>query len=186
MINGDPVRTGKSFTGVLRPIPLAEMEEVWQLDLRCFVDGEAYDSKPSGIFYPILMPLLARSVPMMVQWLHCIVALIELDGVGHITAIAVAPEYRRHGLARILLGYIEETFRTRGIKTIRLEVRVENLPAISLYEQLGYAVVQRLHGYYSSGGDGYLMVESDLIRVGSTLNSAGRRGENALSHRLAQ
>lgn len=160
MINGNPVRSGKSFTGVLRPIPLAEIEEVWQLDLRCFVDGEAYEletfryllSNPNAIARQIR----ADDGPMAAF----IVALIELDGVGHITAIAVAPEYRRHGLARILLGYIEETFRTRGIKTIRLEVRVENLPAISLYEQLGYAVVQRLHGYYSSGGDGYLMVKS--------------------------
>ncbi len=27
----------------MHPITLADLDEVWQLDLRCFVDGEAYE-----------------------------------------------------------------------------------------------------------------------------------------------
>ncbi|MEY4166302.1 MAG: hypothetical protein RIR52_126 [Acidobacteriota bacterium] len=151
--------SGSCFNGTLRPIALAEIDEVWQLDLRCFVDGEAYERETFSYLLSnpnaIARQIRADDGPMAAF----IVALIELDGVGHITAIAVAPEYRRLGLARILLGDIEQTFRARGINTIRLEVRVENLPAICLYEEIGYAVVQRLPRYYSSGSDGYLMVK---------------------------
>jgi ribosomal-protein-alanine N-acetyltransferase len=46
------------------------------------------------------------------------------------------------------------------VRTVRLEVRVGNLAAQRLYEQLGYAVVQRMERYYSNGDDGYLMVKS--------------------------
>ena len=151
---------GEVFTGALRPIGLAELDEVWQLDLRCFVDGEAYERETFNYLLSspnaIARQIRAEDGPMAAF----VVALIEIDGVGHITAIGVAPEYRRQGLARLLLMNIEETFRARGINTIRLEVLVENRPAITLYEELGYVVVQRLPRYYSSGADGYMMVKS--------------------------
>jgi [ribosomal protein S18]-alanine N-acetyltransferase len=88
------------------------------------------------------------------------IAVIESDGVGHITTIGVAPEYRRRGLARLMLHEIERSFLARGVTTVRLEVRVGNSPAQKLYEQLGYVVVQRMSRYYSNGDDGYLMVKS--------------------------
>jgi ribosomal protein S18 acetylase RimI-like enzyme len=43
---------------------------------------------------------------------------------------------------------------------IRLEVRVSNVAAQSLYRQFGYATVQRLENYYNNGEDGFLMVKS--------------------------
>lgn len=148
------------FTGALRPICLAELDEVWQLDLRCFVDGEAYERETFN--YLLTSPnAIARQIRTDKDEMAAfIVALIEIDGVGHITAIGVDPGYRRQGLARLLLLNIEETFRNRGISTIRLEVRVENHAAITLYEELGYVLVQRLNHYYSSGADGYMMVKS--------------------------
>lgn len=150
----------QSFAGALRPIGIAELDEVWQLDLRCFVDGEAYERETFN--YLLSSPnAIARQIRAdNGQMAAFIVALIEIDGIGHITAIGVGPEFRRQGLARLLLLNIEETFRARGINTIRLEVRVENRPAITLYEELGYVVVQRLARYYSSGADGYMMVKS--------------------------
>lgn len=162
MASTDPesVNPPRSFTGSLHPIVMSELDEVWQLDLRCFVDGESYERETFR--YLLTNPnTISRQIRndqgVMVAF---IIAVIEMDGVGHITAIGVAPEYRRHGLARILLTEIERTLHQRGITTIRLEVRVENSAAINLYEQLGYLVVQRLGRYYSSGADGYMMVKS--------------------------
>jgi ribosomal protein S18 acetylase RimI-like enzyme len=42
---------------------------------------------------------------------------------------------------------------------VRLEVRTLNVAAQKLYENLGYATVQRMNQYYSNGDDGYLMVK---------------------------
>jgi len=148
------------FRGTMHPITLADLDEVWQLDLRCFVDGEAYERETFR--YLLSNPnTIARQIreenDRMVAF---IVSIIEMDGVGHITALGVAPERQRRGLAHLLLLEMERNFRSRGISTVRLEVRVENVAAIRLYESLGYLVAQRLQRYYSTGSDGYLMVKS--------------------------
>src|SRR5262245_27026944 len=88
------------------------------------------------------------------------IGVIEQDGVGHITTVGVAPEYRRRGLARLILHEIERSFTARGVLTVRLEVRTHNFAAQKLYEQIGYVTVQRMNQYYSNGDDGYLMVKS--------------------------
>lgn len=150
----------RPFKGALRPIVLSELDELWQLDLRCFVDGEAYERETFR--YLLSSPnTIARQIRSEHDEMTAfIVAVIEMDGVGHITTIGVAPEFQRRGLARILMRDMERTLQNRGITTVRLEVRVQNTAAIRLYEQLGYVVVQRMGRYYSSGADGYMMVKS--------------------------
>ena len=54
----------------------------------------------------------------------------------HITNIAVRPECRRRGLARLLLGGILDEARQRRIKLVVLEVRPSNTEARTLYEDL--------------------------------------------------
>jgi len=95
---------------------------------------------------------------------HGFAKVVEPDGTGHLTTIGVAPEYRRRGLARLMMHEIERSFADRGVRTIRLEVRVGNVGAHRLYDQLGYVAVKRMDRYYSNGDDGYLMVKAlDLV-----------------------
>ncbi|MBO0721119.1 MAG: GNAT family N-acetyltransferase [Blastocatellia bacterium] len=152
----------KAFKGALRPLLLSDLNELWQLDLRCFVDGEAYERETFR--YLLSNPqTIARQIRSEYDEMSAFaIAVVENDGVGHITTIGVAPEYRRRGLARLILHEIERSFLARGVTTVRLEVRVGNHPAQKLYEQLGFVVVQRMGKYYSNGGDGYLMVKSLL------------------------
>ena len=55
---------------------------------------------------------------------------------------------------------VEEGFRRRNVRLVRLEVRSLNTAAQRVYENLGYSVTQRLPKYYSNGGDGLLMLKS--------------------------
>ncbi|MCI0665777.1 MAG: GNAT family N-acetyltransferase [Acidobacteria bacterium] len=150
----------RAFRGTLRPLLLADLNDLWQLDLRCFIDGEAYERETFR--YLLSNPnTIARQIRSEYDEMSAFaIAVVEPDGVGHITTIGVAPEYRRRGLARLMLLEIERSFLVRGVITVRLEVRVGNLPAQRLYEQIGYLVVQRMGKYYSNGDDGYLMVKS--------------------------
>jgi len=144
---------------------LADLNECWQLDLRCFVDGEAYERETFR--YLLSNPhTIARQIRSEGGEMSAFaIGVIEPDGVGHITTIGVAPECRRRGLARLMMHEVERSFAAWGVTTVRLEVRVGNDAAQRLYEQLGYVVVQRMERYYSNGDDGYLMVKS-LDRVG--------------------
>jgi ribosomal protein S18 acetylase RimI-like enzyme len=76
------------------------------------------------------------------------------QGLSWIATIGVLPEYRRAGIARVLLRACED-----GIKTprIRLSVRIENGGAIRLYEQEGYQRVDVWREYYNNGGDALVM-----------------------------
>jgi ribosomal protein S18 acetylase RimI-like enzyme len=89
-----------------------------------------------------------------------VIGLLEPDHTGHITTVGIAPEHRRRRLASFLMERIEDGFRRRDVRIVRLEVRASNQSAQKLYLSLGYSVTQRLPKYYSNGGDGLLMIKS--------------------------
>ena len=153
-------KKSRAFKGSLKPMTLIDLNECWQLDLRCFVDGEAYERETFR--YLLSNPqTIARQIRSESGDMSAFaIGVIEPDGIGHITTVGVAPEARRRGLAHLMLHEIERSFARRGVSTIRLEVRVGNEPALRLYEHLGYSIVQRMARYYSNGDDGFLMVKS--------------------------
>jgi ribosomal-protein-alanine acetyltransferase len=67
---------------------------------------------------------------------------------GHILTVDITPVYRRKGIAQKLLREVEITLRERGIKECRLEVREDNVAALSLYQKLGYKKLGNLEKYY--------------------------------------
>jgi len=79
---------------------------------------------------------------------------------GHIVSIAVLPEYRRRGIAKKLMSNVLETLKNRyKSNEVYLEVRVSNVPAINLYEKLGFEKVKVIKGYYLDGEDAYIMAK---------------------------
>jgi ribosomal protein S18 acetylase RimI-like enzyme len=74
---------------------------------------------------------------------------------GHVTALTVAPEYRRLSLARVLMSFLETASDdVYGGLFVDLFVRCTNSIAIDLYEGLGYSVFRRVREYYGSFGLG--------------------------------
>ena len=61
--------------------------------------------------------------------------------------IAVATEYQRRGIARSFLYYVSQLFDQR-VRTVFLEVRLSNSPAIALYQSLGFNEVGHRPNYY--------------------------------------
>jgi len=59
-------------------------------------------------------------------------------GSGHITQICVHPNFRRHGLARMLLHLVAACFLRQGVSEISLTVTESNTDAINLYLSDGY------------------------------------------------
>lgn len=78
---------------------------------------------------------------------------------GQLVNLAVLSSARRQGIGKqILLALIEEA-KTRGTKTISLEVRVSNAAAIALYEHLGFRSVGiRRHFYRRPVEDAAVMI----------------------------
>eukprot|EP00937_MAST-01D_sp_MAST-1D-sp2_P001140 g1140.t1 len=77
---------------------------------------------------------------------------------GHVTAVTVAPEYRRLGLAHAMMDYLEEVSRDQyDGYFVDLFVRVSNVLAINMYTKFGYSVYRRVLGYYSGEEDAFDM-----------------------------
>ena len=66
---------------------------------------------------------------------------------GTLERIAVAPQYRRQGVAEAILRAFLR-FGQAHLAFLTLEVRETNAPAIALYEKLGFQEVGRRKNYY--------------------------------------
>jgi ribosomal-protein-alanine N-acetyltransferase len=80
---------------------------------------------------------------------------------AHLLLLAVRPSYRRLGLGRRLVEWLEKSARTAGIATVYLEVRTHNRGAQGFYRALGYNDLQRVPGYYQ-GREAALRMAHDL------------------------
>ena len=81
---------------------------------------------------------------------------------GQITNVATHPEYRRQGLASLVLAALLQEARERKLAFVTLEVRESNAAAIALYEKFGFAVVGRRPHFYTEPAEAALVMQCDL------------------------
>lgn len=106
-------------------------------------------TSPSG--QSIVSPFLTRleiSKAIVTNHENEVLGKVEGDNVegksnwhGHISAITVAPEYRKQGVARFLMNYIEDvTAKVHNGWFVDLFVRPSNSVAVRMYRNFGYEV----------------------------------------------
>jgi ribosomal-protein-alanine N-acetyltransferase len=76
--------------------------------------------------------------------------------------IAVAPAYRKRGIAEALIKALVEHLQQRDILFLLLEVRVSNAPAIALYNKLCFEQVGRRPRYYTNPREDALILRKEL------------------------
>ncbi|MDO4904942.1 MAG: GNAT family N-acetyltransferase [Lautropia sp.] len=74
-----------------------------------------------------------------------------LDEIELLT-IAVARACQGQGYGRLFLSWLMARARAAGMKTMLLEVALRNVPALKLYQALGFVRIGRRNGYYRSAG----------------------------------
>ena len=77
---------------------------------------------------------------------------------GHITNVAVHPDFRRRGFGRRIVQALIDSVEADGVTSETLEVRRSNAPAIALYSSFGFETEGVRKGYYSNNGeDAFIM-----------------------------
>ena len=80
---------------------------------------------------------------------------------GHVTNVAVAPEYQRRKIGTFLLNVMLDYGRVNNCELMSLEVRVDNTGAQKLYEKIGFHPnLIRKNYYFTDKVDGLNMVYS--------------------------
>jgi ribosomal-protein-alanine N-acetyltransferase len=83
---------------------------------------------------------------------------------GHVTNIAVHPEYRGIGAGDMLLEGLIEICKLEGIASMTLEVRVSNTSARNLYKKHGFIEEGIRKKYYTdTNEDGVIMWKYNIL-----------------------
>lgn len=78
-----------------------------------------------------------------------------------ISQIATKKEFRKKGIATMLIKAMEEIFLKQEdvVETCTLEVRTKNIEAKAFYEKHGFKISHKKIGYYTNGDDAYYMLK---------------------------
>jgi [ribosomal protein S18]-alanine N-acetyltransferase len=76
----------------------------------------------------------------------------------HINTLAVDAACRRRGLATMLMTHLLTLAASEGATRALLEVRQSNIPAIRLYETLGFEITRIRRGYYTQPDEDALVL----------------------------
>jgi [ribosomal protein S18]-alanine N-acetyltransferase len=105
------------------------------------------------------------AVNVLVAWVGSKIAGFAImrdgDDDAHLDLLAVAPAYRRAGIGRELLNWLEKCAVVAGIFAVALEVRAGNEGAQLFYKRLGYHRLVDLPGYYQ-GVEAAIRMDRDL------------------------
>lgn len=129
----------------IRPMTADDIPRVIELENTLFSDPwpEAvfHEELTSNYSYPFVAQIDDHVVGYAMLW-------IGVDE-GHLSNIAVAPEYQRKSVAKKLLSFILRLALNEGLGQILLEVRPTNAPAIALYEKFGFEKLAIRKKYYN-------------------------------------
>lgn len=143
----------------LRLVPMTEdhVTQVAALEQRCFSDPWPEESVRSELTNPLSLWLVALDGETVAGYIGSQTVLGEAD----IMNVAVAPEYRRRGVAEALLNDLQTRLTGQQVHSLTLEVRPSNEPAAALYRKLGYVQVGRRPGYYQHPKEDALILRKE-------------------------
>jgi len=142
-----------------RPMTTAHLDEVMVIERSSFRFPWS-----TGFFLQELQVACARSILAEID--DPIVGYILfwlLPGALDIHNIAVHVDFRRRGIARVLLGQVVSEAKRQSNVRVMLEVRRSNIQAQKLYESLGFVATGIRKGYYSDDGEDALAMTLELV-----------------------
>ena len=143
---------------VIKPASLKDLDMLNKIEKACFT-SEAYTRAQLAYLLksPDVISFVARENVETVGFIIGMTENYAKTTVGHIVTVDVLPEHRREGAGLQLLDKLENEFAREGVKTIYLEVRIDNQAARRLYTKKGYSELESLENYYAKGRHGLRM-----------------------------
>jgi ribosomal-protein-alanine N-acetyltransferase len=128
-----------------------DLERLYEIERQCFVE-EAFTKKQISQLLSDYnsLSLIAREGPEIVGFIIAVICPGRKANRGHVVTIDVSPSQRRRGTGTMLLKEMERIFKSKFVDVSFLEVREDNVAALSLYRKLGYKRVGKLENYYKT------------------------------------
>lgn len=123
---------------------IADMPSAHDLEVKTFKSPASLSAFKDLLANPNAINLVAKNETEIIAYLTSHNVLDEV----HIFNMTVIPACRRLGIAERLLEILFTIAQDRDAKEIFLEVRISNVPAISLYQKVGFTRLGIRKGYY--------------------------------------
>ena len=131
---------------LIREAVPADIDAITELDELCFPEmpwsRESYEEELTA--NNLAVYLVAETEEKIIGFVGIWLVLDE----GHITNVAVHPDYRRRHVAQSLINIMLSLVEDEGIIAETLEVRAGNEPAKALYRGFGFKEAGIRRGYY--------------------------------------
>lgn len=114
------------------------------LEKVCFSDPWSENSIASELTNPLSLWVVALDGEKLAGYIGSQSVMGEADMMN----VAVAPDYRRQGIAEGLIAELISRLAANGVHCLTLEVRASNAPAIALYDKLGFTQKGLRKNYY--------------------------------------
>lgn len=129
----------------LRLARAADAASLSQLHARCFETAWSVAMMMPVLSAPEATTLIAENRGQACGFIQARAAADEAE----ILTLCVLPLLRRHGLGMLLVGGLIADLKSRGVKTLYLEVASSNAAAIGLYRAAGFRETGRRKAYYA-------------------------------------
>ena len=133
------------------------VKAVAELEKICFSDPWSENSVASELKNKLALWLVAEEEGKVAGYIGSQTCTDESD----VMNVAVHPDFRRRGIAETLVNALVEELRAIESRCLTLEVRASNVPAISLYEKLGFAQIGRRKNYYRNPREDALIMRKE-------------------------
>ena len=130
---------------------VAELEKI------CFSDPWSEKSVASELNNKLALWLVAEEENRVAGYIGSQTCGDESD----VMNVAVHPDFRRRGIAEALVKDLVDQLKAIGSRCLTLEVRASNVPAIALYEKMGFAEVGRRKNYYRNPREDALIMRKE-------------------------
>ena len=135
----------------------SHVAQIAELEKLCFSDPWSANSIASELENKLAFWLVATEGDRVAGYIGSQTVMDETDMMN----VAVHPDYRRNGIAEALVNDLVENLKKMGSHCLTLEVRASNMPAITLYEKLGFSEIGRRKNYYRNPREDALILRKE-------------------------
>lgn len=155
--------------GIVRPMQMDDLQAILEIEHAAFstpwsLKAFIAELKDNEYARYLCLELDGQVIGYMGLW-------FILDE-GHITNVAIAPNYRGQHWGEYLMRSMMSRMVEEGMERMTLEVRASNFSAQSLYKRLGFTVAGVRKGYYADSQEDALIMWAEL---GMDVNESDRQ-----------
>ena len=142
---------------IIETMKSSHVAQIAELEKICFSDPWSEKSIASELNNELAFWLTAIEGDLVAGYIGSQTVIDETDMMN----VAVHPDFRRKGIAEALVNALVEALKSKESRCLTLEVRASNVPAITLYEKLGFSQIGRRKNYYRNPREDALILRKE-------------------------